>query len=477
MIFYKILDFKYKGKSFTSFRNELGYKTYLQYRDEDGKRKYSYVDFETYVIISDLFSKRRFCYYDDGNLKIKKQKYRFIPKVLVKMGTILMAVSLLASDFTTVYASSNEDNKDRLWPYKLFDRNEVILNDDYEVYEVVKSINLLTADGLELYWTDEKDATFDDLRIALSKNKNLDDDIVNYLTNFIDALEEKIPTINLACFYYNLKNLKMVGTGTQGMMQACGSSTATACFLADDCTLYYNRQLLNEKNFDYIMYHEIGHMLVNGNKRVKGYETERHFTTADNCGFMIEEGFNTLLIEYVMGIHMDDVSYRLPANYIDILMNTVDYSFEDYVAGNHIEFENSIKRYFNTLQMDYDVDVLPSLMEYQKYNVRQGQGIEMDDSEFSSLYEIIAAAYFNENIPPIPSERTLFRLYNDFLDIITDEVTTKEGDYVFDFTAVRDTFYQILKNKKINDNLWPDEDSLIINRIVSNSVSHCSLGK
>ncbi|MDE5631163.1 MAG: hypothetical protein K2I70_06150, partial [Bacilli bacterium] len=366
MVFFKILDFKYNGKKYTAFRNKVGYQTFLEYLESvDGKRTYRYIEVKTYQELIGMFGRKNSSFYDDG---IKGKIVKFIPKVRTKTGLVILTASLLISTPLTACATDGSNEKN-LWPCRLFDKNEVILTDDYEVYEITKSINLLTAEGMELYWTEEKGATFDDVRAALARNNNIDDWLADYLSDFINNLETTHPNMNLACLYYDVSNLKSKATGTQGMLEACGSSTASACFLADDCTIYYNPDKINEENFVYIMYHEIGHQLVNGNKEVKKYETERHYTTGSNSGFMIEEGLNTLLIEEVMGITIDDVAYRLPANYVKILMDATGYTFEDYVNGNHLEFEQIIADYLNS--EDYNVDNLPYLMEYQKYNVRQ----------------------------------------------------------------------------------------------------------
>lgn len=469
MIFFKIIDFKYNGKKYTAFRNKIGYQTFLEYTESpEGKRKYFYIDVDIYEKLIDMFGTKKSCFYDDG---LKDKKVKFSPKVRTKAGYVFLTAALLISTPLTACASNGAGEKN-LWPCRLFDRNEVIITNDYEVYEITKSINLLTSNGMELYWTEETNVNFDDLRTALANNSNIDATLSNYLSNFIDNLEIDHPTMNLTCLYYNLNNIQSKATGTQGMLEACGSSTASACFLADDCTIYYNPQKLNDENFEYIMYHEIGHLLVNGKKKVKKYDTERHYTTGTNAGFMIEEGLNTLLIEEVMGISIDDVAYRLPANYVKILMDATGYSFEDYVNGNHLDFEAKIANYLN--DSSYDVDNLPYLMEYQKYNVRQAKDIDLEDSEFYDLYAVVSAVYFKSNISLCTSKKDIIDLYDNFISSITNEVYTKDGTYYFDFTAIRDTLFIILEENNINKNIWPDEKDLQVDCVIgvySNTVA------
>jgi len=465
MVFFKILDFKYCGKKYTAFRNRYGYQTYLEYVETpEGKRSYRYIEEETYIRLSNMFGRKKASFYEDG---LKEKIVKFIPKIKTKTGLIILTASMLISAPLTACASNNYSDMP-LWPCRVFDKNEVILTDDYEVYEITKTINLLTTDGLGLYWTEEKDATFDDVRLALSKNNNIDEYLSDYLLNFTNNLEKTHPNINLACLYYNVGNLMTKATGTQGMLEACGSSTASACFLADDCTIYYNPDKLNEENFEYIMYHEIGHQLVNANKKVKKYDPERHYTTGNNSGFMIEDGINTLLIEEVMGITIDDVAYRLPANYAKIFMDATGYTFEDYVNGNHLEFEAKIASYLN--DSTYNVDNLPYLMEYQKYNVRQAKDIEIDDSEFYDLYAIVSAVYFKENINSCTSTREIVDLYNSLIASITNEVYTKEGEYCFDFTAIRDTLFKVLEDNNIRKSIWPNSNDLQTDYVIGTYV-------
>lgn len=464
MTFYKILDFKYMGRHFTAFRNKLGFQTFLEYIVEDNVRKYHYIDEITYKKLYDMFLKKKPSFYDDGSYKNKKKPFRFIPKIITTAGLVVLLTSLTACGGPTVRAASNTNDGPQLWPNQIFDENEVIITDDYEVYEIVKSVNLLTVDGMTLYWGEESNATFDDVRAVIAANSDIDDYMSEYLINFVNKLEEKCPNINLGCFYHNVQNLKSCCVGDMGMMQACGSSTATACFLADNSTIYYNDERLDDENFEYIMNHEIGHMLLNGNKEVNGYETERHYTTGTNTGFMIEEGFDTLLIEDIIGVSLNDVSYRLPANYVRILMDSIGYSFEDYVDGYHLEFEDKIKEYLN--DPSFDIDNLPYLMEYQKYNIRQNKDVEIEDSEFHDLYEVVAGVYFKDNIEFCTSSDEIRSLYDNLISDITQNVYSKEGEYVFDFTGLVDGMKKTLTNHNISQSLWPADEDLITTYVV-----------
>ena len=444
MTFYKILDFKYQGRCFTAFRNKLGYQTFLEYQNDGNKRKYHYIDQVTYMKLYDMFVKKKPSFYDDGDKK--RRGYRFIPKMISLAGALIILSG----------CGVNNDKDANLWPSDIFDKNEVIVTDDYEVYEIVKAVNLLTTDGLELYWN-EDNVTFDEVREALASNKNIDDYLADYINDFIDHLEMNMPNVNLACFINNVRNLRSESVGDLGMLRSCGSSTATACFLADTTTIYYNKDRLNDENFEYIMYHEIGHMLLNGYKEVRGYTTFRHYTTATNTGFMVEEGLDTILIEDVIGVSLKDVSYRLPANYDRILMAATNYTLADYVNGNHLDFEKRIKEY---LGEDYNVDNLPFLFEYQKYNIRDNKDVEMEDSEFHDLYEVVAGAFFKSHAELMTSKEEIVHLYDELIEEITRDVYSKNESYTFDFTGLKDGLRRVLESENISHDLWPEEAML-----------------
>lgn len=471
MTFYKILDFKYNGRKFSAFRNKLGYQTFLEYSIVNEKRFYNYVDEATYRDLYEIFLKKSPSFYDDGKKK-SKMTFSFIPKVISSVGLAVILSSSLSG--CAPGAPSNGASRPQLWPNQMFDENEVIITDDYEVYEIVKSVNLLTVDGMTLYWGEkESNVSFDMVRDAVAKNTNIDETLANYLYNFLDKLEAKCPNINLGCFYYNVTRLSSHCANELGMMQACGSSTATACFLADDSTIYYNDEKLDDENFEYIMNHEIGHMLLNGNKEVNGYETERHYTTGSNAGYMIEEGFDTLLIEDVIGVSMNDVSYRLPANYVRILMDSIGYTFEDYVNGYHLEFEGKIKEYLN--DPEFDVDNFPFLVEYQKYNIRQNKDVEIEESEFHDLYEVIAGVYFKKNIEFCTSSEDIRNLYDNLIQDIIRDVYSKEGEYTFDFTGLIDGMKRTLANYNISKDLWPSDEELETSIVVGEPVEELAM--
>ncbi len=463
MTFYKILDFKYKGRSFTAFRNNLGFQTFLEYEVVDNNRKYHYIDEMTYQRLYDMFLKKKPSFYEDG--VNKKRKFNFIPKVISATGTALLLASLTACGVLSGNVSNANADELQLWPNQMFDDNEVIITDDYEVYEIAKKVNLLTVDGLNLYWSDESNITFDDVRNTLDSNPDVDEFLADYIHNFIDKLEMRCPNINLTCLNHNVQILKSKPVGDFEMMQVCGSSTATACFVAKDGTIYYNEDRLDDENFEYIMNHEIGHMLLNGYREINGYATERHFTTGANTGFMIEEGFDTLFIEDVVGVSLEDVAYRLPANYVRIIKDSIGYTFDDYVDGYHIDFENRIKEFLD--DPNYNVDNLPYLMEYQKYNIRGNNDIEIEDSEFYELYEVVAGVFFKANIEYCDSKESIIELYEGLIDDILNDVYTKEGKYTFDFKGLREGMRRALKANGIDESLWPSDDDLTMIAIVS----------
>ncbi|MDE5630967.1 MAG: hypothetical protein K2I70_05135, partial [Bacilli bacterium] len=79
---------------------------------------------------------------------------------------------------------------------------------------------------------------------------------------------------------------------------------------------------------------------------------------------------------------------------------------------------------------------------------------------------IVSAVYFKKNITSCTSTKEITELYDNLIASITRDVYAKEGEYQFDFTAIRDTLFQILEENNIRKNIWPNAKDLQTDYVV-----------
>lgn len=331
---------------------------------------------------------------------------------------------------------------------------DLVLSDDYTIYEEDKEIHLYTTGALHNYYSGKKDATYGDLREAMNENETITGDFKSFLSDFIDKLEEKYPNIDLTVFYYNIKNADVQYVSGEFMPGVMGATSPKGCFLPEGCKVYINSDCSYDELIQ-VVPHEIGHMLVNMIFEENGYTIQRDFCKTADYGFMVEEALNSKFVNDLMGIDSEDLPYQMPVNYIETFMDATGYPMEDYLNGSIIDYLNELVE--NGINED-DAARTIGQMENQKYNIRKQHDVDMKDSEFSCLYEVYSYVYFKNKISAGLSSEEIYNVYMNFYNTLTTKI-----DYdKMDLTPVVDTLFKVLKDKNIDAAQYPDKSILPI---------------
>lgn len=455
MDFILVSEITINNRKIAIFRDKNFRNTFL----ERNGNEYSYLDYETYIKLDNLYNKK-IVYFPD---KIKKgQKFNFVPKMLVSVGGALIAVTLTLTGCQSVSATTNI-----VMPHNLFDAHEFIYEDNYSIDESSKRIYISSADALTNFLPSEykQNPSYEQLYTAIAENQNIDDNFKIYLNEFVDNLQKANMNLDLRPFYMNIKELKVDYVSAGDMIGITGGE-AKGVFVPDQHTIYINREK-DESLLSVVRPHEIGHMMNNLYFNYKGYTAIRDFSTSGNYGFMVEEGMDSLFVDTIYGMDPIELPYRVVNNYSKTLIDSTNYSLEDYINGSIKEYEEAINNeidfstYQNYSSMDLIYDLSSSGTEYiyEEYN----------NHNYGNIDTTFAHIYFNNLINQSSSYEEILNVYQKYIDTI---IVNNDKGAIVNINAVNAELKAILKSKNIqydvSDNLY-NEDQL--SQIISNNYS------
>ena len=203
------------------------------------------------------------------------------------------------------------------------------LKDSDPVSSLENSISLVRSD----LTISKKSPSFDDVRNAISCNKNLSNNDKKRVLDNIDILQEKIPYIDLACLYENCNDLKITHDAEE-------KDHVLATFNK------YNSTINLEVDTKTIFNHEFLHMLdsVYIEDGTSSLEKKHYW----NTNTFLEEGFTEWLNSYLFGTNptayetqvadIEIIKYILNENDKDLIDLFVNKSYNDFAdkLGNYL---------------------------------------------------------------------------------------------------------------------------------------------
>lgn len=431
----KLVRIRYNNKLFDVYSDKNHRRAFLEVKIENGVQVNYYPQFSDYIYLNGIYNKRF-----DGILYSKK--YNFVEKVLLKNG-MAIGISGLVAAYAIVGCAFIKD----LHKYETIDTpisyEQTAGNFDDDYFTQINSLDEFDELGIE-------QVQFADVRETLRNNQNIVDADKEIINEFIDALEERLPDVDLRTFNMNLKTLKI-----------------DRCQNINDMTGgYYNVNnntltLLDSDNYGgfksekLVFFHELCHTLNNTiyeyvdsdgiiNSVFKGFQLEK------NCyGDAFDESINTVLTDYLMTKDWENyfdqpshfyISYQTPAKIAyQILKNLDNYSFYDYLDGNVLSFEKAVNDRFDN--MDDIIDALDSYVQSSREN--EYVDVESLDSIEDDIFRKIVLGLCNGNV----SDYNIYDIVKNIdlcdgrkYDICEDLLTEYNGKWLVKVDGVSEAY-------------------------------------
>ncbi len=356
------------------------------------------------------------------------------PRDHVKRGAILTALIMLSALLLGGCGGSSGIKM----PGNPFDPNEFIWEEGYSVDEALKTIRIQDAEHLTYFLPDKyrENPSYDQLREAIRQNENLDDTVRGYLESYVDRLETAGYNMDLRPFYMNLSTVKVAYASNAEMVAIAGGGKGV--FMPDQHMIYLNEED-NSVPLDFLLPHEISHMLSNLYFDYKGYTAIRDFCVV-TYGFTVEEGLDSLFADTLIGEDPIELPYRVCNNYCRVLMEATDYSFETYINKCIYDYREVLDQE-NANGSGVDGDTIIHLLEGATRDYRLNEYAAENYEELDRAFSWI---YFEHTLSSTSSKDEVKAAYDRYREIL--DTQTANGSFM-NADIVKSTLQEVLTQK------------------------------
>lgn len=340
----KLATIKCNNKIFDIFVGSDHRKVFLEIKDN----KYQYVKLKDFMYLDNIYNKQ------DKDIYCAP-KYKFIPNVLVGAAGLVCLTAIAK-----------------------FRPDEFSFCNDYKNAVLIKlSTELDDIKDMDKY--NVPSVSFDDVRKTLEENKNIPDKYRQYIEMYIDALEQRLPLVDLRMFNENLGKLSFEIFDNDVLDK--DKRDGYTDFKVDKVVIGLKKEYSSLEREKIVIYHELTHVLRRGYIVSPANEVlDVNFISDYNYGRQIYESMTDICADYLFRDDYEtyfDLEYRNPYSYkkaefvYQMLKLFKDkYTFYDY-------FNYDISKFYELLE-EYDLSSI--IDSYDVYNSSVENNIVIDDS-------------------------------------------------------------------------------------------------
>lgn len=270
-----------------------------------------------------------------------------------------------------------------------------------EKREEIQKVFVKDADELASYLGYDE-VSFSALRNAILENTNISSEDKNIIYECVNKIEEKLPFIDLKCFYENIKLLEIEKI-TKEEMSARGKQKRNGYFDAENHKIV----VLKDGKMNAFT-HEVLHLL----NTLYLQKEDKVIIKNDNIDYVssINEGFNEWLNVYLFSY--DTCSYYEQVKDIDIIKNIMQEEsaifISNYITYGQKFIYNALRSYLE----DDQIVALTKICEKEKENLLSYdfQNLLIDE-EIENKYDILLQALIESRDGSL-SQTDVFEMHN-----------------------------------------------------------------
>lgn len=347
----KLFRIKYNNKLFDIFSDENYQKSFLEVRIKDNKEEYYHINLKDYIYLNSIYNKE-----PDNIFYDKKYTFKQLIVITGLTGLLITQINVL----------------DTILDYNLKTENQVYKEIVFEQKSYLnEGTNVIISNNEQLDTFGIKQVSFNDVRKTLENNEKIPDKYRNYLKEYIDILEERLPEIDLRVFNENLKTLEFeIISPTDWKKEG-----VLGYYTLDKNTTTLKEYYDSSKQERETVFHELTHTLNNGVIRIYNnngqveYNLIKKFESASGYGHAYTEGINTVLSDYLLTENEElffDKEFHLHNGYqpisnisYQLLKILDDYSFYDFIN----EDITTLKIELNKYGLSDSIDLLDTIIK------------------------------------------------------------------------------------------------------------------
>lgn len=304
------------------------------------------------------------------------------------------------------------------------------VSDESETKEEEKSI-VYVSDNKELReYLDYDHVSFDEVRNALHKNKNINDFYKEQISIFIDTLEENAPNIDLTCFYENLKKYETEEISREEMTKRKGENVdAYTSFNIDTAQTWMT---IVETDIDFHdIAHELSHLFNYLVLETDKYIIVRQYEDQNGKGNSWSEG----LTEWFNLFLFPSNSYSYPQQVADVkLAQSILKKSNVKMAEEFAEYDYN--NLYDQLAKYLDLEELDQLYNYLdkeiKHKIGKEDAEQITTSEIQNKYDTLLKAMITSRAGALDSSEVydIAKVFENSISVYFE--TTYEEDKKLD---------------------------------------------
>ena len=328
----KLAKIRYKNTDFIVLENEHHEKIFLEVKIKNGKEKYYHPVLEDAIDLQLIVSNYQ---------KMYRKKYRIKDKLYTRLKRNSPIANFTLGLFIGVTLTCS---------YKL-------IKEQYPLFGYSSDHVIRIADNSELEQLDMEEVTFKDVTLTLLNNKKIEGKYRDYALEYIRALEERLPDVDLRILNKNLENLYFEVTPVDKWEdeRIDGFYDYTQNYIG------VKEEYETPEREKSVVFHELTHTTNSGiYEKVKindeYYKVKKTYQDLEKeYGTGTMEAFTEIITEYLLDEDYEHYfdkerhsfrTYNVPATNIYELYKIADnYSIYDYFTGDIYKFEASISEY------------------------------------------------------------------------------------------------------------------------------------
>ncbi len=403
-LYKKILRIKYRNKLFDVFLTSLSKKVFLEVKKQQNKEYYVYPQLSDYIGLSMIYNQEEDILYS--------KKYHFTERLQIATVAGIIAISGLVIHKASNFVDKNYQI-DKHNPSQLVQQNEEINYSSYS--KIGDTIYIYHNDALTNFGF--KEISFHELRENVELNNKLKDSEKEYIKEYINALEERLPEIDLRILNENIKTLEIETIPNEEW-----DKPKVEAYYEPNLNKIYVKEsydsIIQEKE---VYYHELGHVLNNGNMTYMDpntsveYRLIKRFYTDNNYGKSFSEGFNTILTQYLLtsdwqsyfqnGVHRYNAYQEVSNIGYQILMLNGNYNIYDYLNGN-------VTYLYQYLQL-WDLEDLIAVLDT---TIKTDSSVTIiDDTELANLEKKLLNQFIKQQLSSNQSDIEVYQGISNFI--------------------------------------------------------------
>lgn len=293
--------------------------------------------------------------------------------------------------------------------------------------------------------------TYDDVRKAVAKNETITEEYSDYFYKYLDLLEKAYPDMNLFCLYRNMETLKLDPCTEKEMILLFGDNRS-GNYKAGNNALYFNFEWSD--NCEYLLFHEMSHMVTNYWGKQKGYSIYFDFDRHGDS-FAVEEGLNSIFLENIIGYTVDYMSYQIPANHLRVMLEYSDHDLEEILTHDTWYFEDILAETFPGIGSGMYNAALMNQMKDSGFAFN-GYDLDMDYADYYT-----GILYFSNNLKSGMGKEEIISVYETLVGRLTENVASGPSTtYIHDFSDLQTALFETISEIGISEEHIPDVSEL-----------------